>query len=576
MYPIKVMFVSLSLLLVVGFAKAETIHVDDDNATGPWEGTQEHPYQYIQDGIDNASYGDTVSVADGTYSGNGNINLDFKGKPITVTSKNGAASTTIDCEGIGRGFYFHSGETSSSVLSGFTITNGSTIDGYIGAICCIGSSPVISDNIITGNSAGGVYCNVNAAPVIDSNIISKNTTTASGGGIYCIGSNPIISNNTIADNVVDGYGSGGGILATGCSPSIINNRIIGNSSWNGGGIHGFHSQSIISNNEITANTSGGSGGGIFLNYYAHPVLINNTICGNSAGEMGGGIFLGGGYPTDATITLNTIIWQNSQEQMHVDASAWMDITYSDIQGGWPGEGNIEVDPIFVDATNDDYRLSNDSPCIGAGIRATGMPSRDTLGRPRPYPSYSRPDMGAYENPLGVGHPPWDVNSDGVVDLSDIVLVGQHLGDRITKLVDFNPDVNGDGIVDILDVILAATHFGEFYSPAAPRGIWRVDPENLPILVRIYNIVEGSSYTSNDLIATRKLLSRFISGIAVSKTELLQNYPNPFNPETWIPYELAARSEVEISIYSLTGQVVRTLNLGQKPAGFYTDRRTAAY
>ena len=104
MYTVKIMIVSLSLLLVLGFATAETIHVDDDNIAGPWEGTQEHPYQYIQDGIDNASYGDTVLVADGIYNGYGNIDLDFKGKAITVISKNGATATIIDCEQLGRGF----------------------------------------------------------------------------------------------------------------------------------------------------------------------------------------------------------------------------------------------------------------------------------------------------------------------------------------------------------------------------------------------------------------------------------------------------------------------------------------
>ena len=60
------------------------------------------------------------------------------------------------------------------------------------------------------------------------------------------------------------------------------------------------------------------------------------------------------------------------------------------------------------------------------------------------------------------------------------------------------------------------------------------------------------------------------------TRLLQNYPNPFNPETWIPYQLEEESQVEIRIYKATGQLVRTLNLGLKPAGFYTDKAKAAY
>ena len=60
------------------------------------------------------------------------------------------------------------------------------------------------------------------------------------------------------------------------------------------------------------------------------------------------------------------------------------------------------------------------------------------------------------------------------------------------------------------------------------------------------------------------------------SQLHQNFPNPFNPDTWIPYQLKKDASVEISIYSLTGQLVRTLSLGHKPAGFYIDRQKAAY
>jgi len=63
---------------------------------------------------------------------------------------------------------------------------------------------------------------------------------------------------------------------------------------------------------------------------------------------------------------------------------------------------------------------------------------------------------------------------------------------------------------------------------------------------------------------------------VQPTALLSNYPNPFNPETWIPYQLSDPAEVSVSIYSVDGKLVRTLELGQVPAGVYSDKERAAY
>ena len=60
------------------------------------------------------------------------------------------------------------------------------------------------------------------------------------------------------------------------------------------------------------------------------------------------------------------------------------------------------------------------------------------------------------------------------------------------------------------------------------------------------------------------------------TVLLPNYPNPFNPETWIPYQLATESDVQITIYDTKGAIVRTLGLGHQSAGYYTGRSHAAY
>jgi len=113
-----VCFFALTLILCSTVALGDTIHVPADQPT-------------IQDGIDAASNGDTVLVAADTYTGDGNKNLDFGGKAITVRSENGPETCIIDCEGSGRGFHFHSGENPNSVVDGFKIINGNP--GYLGS-----------------------------------------------------------------------------------------------------------------------------------------------------------------------------------------------------------------------------------------------------------------------------------------------------------------------------------------------------------------------------------------------------------------------------------------------------------
>jgi len=65
-------------------------------------------------------------------------------------------------------------------------------------------------------------------------------------------------------------------------------------------------------------------------------------------------------------------------------------------------------------------------------------------------------------------------------------------------------------------------------------------------------------------------------VVPAKSHLLQNYPNPFNPETWIPFELALPSEVNVSIYDIQGRLVRMLDLGYRSMGEYFTRSGAAY
>ena len=183
-------------------------------------------YPTIQAAINAAVEGDIVLVADGTYVGPGNKNLDFKGKAITVQSANGPESCVIDLQGNGRGFYFHSGETNSSVLSGFTITNG--MADYGGGIRC-SSEPIITNCKIIGNTAGrsggGIFCAVRSCTITNCMII--NNTAILGGGVYISHARIQITNCTITGNRATSQG--GGMYVNDSAANITNSILWGDS-----------------------------------------------------------------------------------------------------------------------------------------------------------------------------------------------------------------------------------------------------------------------------------------------------------------------------------------------------------
>ena len=309
-------------------------------------------YGSIQSAIDAAWDGDTIIVADGTYTGSGNRDIEFRGKVITVKSENGPENCIIDCQGLGRGFYFYETESPNSILDGLTITNGYNEDRG-GAIACRISNPTIMNCIIIANHSGGTGGGINSGymsnPTIINCKISGNSANF-GGGISCLHDiTPWYPWNTI--------------------PKIVNCTITENyAEEQGGGIFsGYATSSIISNCLITGNSSGISGGGIYCADTA-PEITNCSFTENTSPL---GNFLACNsydpeYPRPSEIELkNCIIWDGANSISNDDGSI-INISYSDVQGGWFGQGNINTDPGFADAANGDYHLLPDSPCIDAG------------------------------------------------------------------------------------------------------------------------------------------------------------------------------------------------------------------
>ncbi|MBU0640380.1 MAG: right-handed parallel beta-helix repeat-containing protein, partial [Planctomycetes bacterium] len=265
----------------------------------------------IQEAIDAAHHGDEVVVADGTYTGDGNKNLDFDGKAITVRSQSGPDNCIIDCENDGRGFYFRWAEGPDSVLAGFTIRNGKPDPGPGGAVYCHTSSPTIDSCTLTGNEVsggaargGGVACYRYSHPTISNCTIHGNFSEGEGGGVHCSNhSNPTIINCSISANTAYSvYYSvrGGGIYSeTGSNPAITDCTIVGNvaegaSSCLGGGVYCYDDSSPIITNCTISRNRAGAGGGAYCSLSSSPAFTNCTISWNRVTGAGGGVYSNSG------------------------------------------------------------------------------------------------------------------------------------------------------------------------------------------------------------------------------------------------------------------------------------------
>lgn len=357
-------------------------------------------YPTIQRAIDAASPGQDVVVSPGTYWGEGNWNLELRGKAITVRSKRGPEETIIDCQGpyqgpgkLGnRGFYIHEGEGAGTLIQGFTIQYG-----YIpGGDNFFDTQPHVSGS--SNPIGGGIYCE-NAGPTIMDCII-RDCGTEFGGGIGCVNGAPVIAKCRISGCKAGGFGNpksggfGGAIAILRRSDATIRSCVIqGNHGYYngfGGGIYVRASGARMEGCEIQTNDadSGLKGGGIAIGGPYSKVAMDHCIVSSNGAITGSGIWIdgrhdnqtggllgpvcvveitnctiadnliasgspanptGGVYASKADIRVrNCIVYGNGgQELQIIDPASNSPVTYSDIKGGYPGSGNINAPPLFA-------------------------------------------------------------------------------------------------------------------------------------------------------------------------------------------------------------------------------------
>jgi hypothetical protein len=397
--------------------------------------------QTVTAGLSAATGGDQVWVAAGTYVERVTLKTDvalyggFAGDedPATFDLGDrdfGTNETILDGNQAGAVVTGPSGATHTCRIDGFTITRGKTPTG--GGLYLSSSSPTIANNTITGNTAsadgrgGGLFLAA-SSPIITNNTITSNTSGAFGGALYAYNdSSPTIVNNTITANYASQ--SGGGLYLYGGSPLIANNRITGNTAHAvyGGGLAVTHnSYATITSNTIAGNNAP-DGGGLAL-ASSSPTIANNTIVGNSA-DHGGALYLA--YGSSSPIIANTIVSFNSSG-FHQSGSGTPTLRYncvydnagydySGLNDPTGTDGNISVDPLFIDQGAGDYHTQPSSPGLDAGNNPDADGSYDLDGYPRiidgNHDGTATVDIGAYEYHAYLHG---DLNCDGLVNTFDI-------------------------------------------------------------------------------------------------------------------------------------------------------------
>ena len=172
----------------------------------------------------------------------------------------------------------------------------------------------------------------------------------------------------------------------------------------------------------------------------------------------------------------------------------------------------------------------------------------------------------------------DVTGNGVVNVNDLVEVARNYGKTVGAGANRKADVNGDGEVDVDDILAVIEAVDAAGAPAIARGDIETGSLQAADVQRWIRDAKAANADPAGIAALERLLTSLSRrDLPVPKeTVLLANYPNPFNPETWIPYQLSETAEVTVTIHASDGKLVRTLELGQVPAGVYSEKDRAAY
>jgi hypothetical protein len=322
-------------------------------ATGARTGTAANPFDNIQAGLDAAAVGDTVILADGTYTGTGNREISFSGRRGVVlrSASDDPARCVINCQSQGGtviwgGFWFHSNQDSTSVIRGVKLINGHAMFG--GGVLCEASPKLVKcvlANCVGDVAGGGVRC-VGGSPIFEDCVFVSNSAT-SGGGVDVVAASPVFRRCTFDNN---GGALGGAIAFTNCvtAPVVANCTLVGNRASYGGGAVSVSGSVVLIQSCTFVDNCGPGGSGIYADNGATPLVSRSII---AFGVDGAAIRCVSGAAV--TVTCSDISGNEGGDYVGC------------LDGRLGIDGNIQVDPQFCDAVRGNYGVWAASACSAA-------------------------------------------------------------------------------------------------------------------------------------------------------------------------------------------------------------------
>ena len=462
--------------------------------------------------------GDIVALANGTFTGPGNRDVDLLGKAITVRSQSGNPdSCLIDCQGgpgsYHRGFLFHSGEDNTTVLHGLTIANGYVTSSGGGISCTSGSAPLIRDcvlfNNFAGTNGGALYCTSNSNLTLENCRFIENTAEIYGGAIRCFQSSPTLTGCLFRGNV--GPFGGGFSCYRNCAPELTDCDFEFNESAHGAGLFSFDSSATVTRCRFVGNLCLGEGGG-FANFDSSPTVTDCSFIDNLGVEAGGGFYAGG--DGHSSITGCTFAGNSSN-----------------LGGGvYAHYSTLTLSSCTL--------VENSASVAGSGI----------------YVAYTPTDLQQVIIAFGQGTPAFqcgDTDYPPTVSCCDIY--GNAAGDW------------SDCVADQLGV----------------AGNISVDPLFCDLSTGDFTLRDDSLCAPDNSSGCGLIGAWSVACSGVSPADplplpsfplMIQNHPNPFNPATEISYRLPISTRVTLRVFDVGGRVVRVLEAGVfHSGGFHSVR-----